>query len=67
MLNAGEVGSLGAVITDATGNGSLPLPLLGGPQFDGFQFRGQWWILDPGANALGIVTSDNQLYTARWF
>ncbi|HEX5051989.1 MAG TPA: hypothetical protein VFZ65_09470 [Planctomycetota bacterium] len=67
VLHAGEVGILGAVVTDPSGDGVVPLPLIGGPQFDGFQFRGQWWILDPSANSLGIVTSDAQVYTARWF
>jgi hypothetical protein len=67
VLNAGEIGMLGAVITDAVGDGVLPLPLLGSPANDGFQFRGQWLILDPGANPLGITTSDAQLLTARFF
>ncbi|MCB9877320.1 MAG: hypothetical protein H6835_06930 [Planctomycetes bacterium] len=66
ILHGGEVGLLAATITDPAGDGSIALPLIGAPQFDGFSFRGQWWILDP-SNALGIVTSDAQAYTARWF
>ena len=67
VLHAGEIGIVGAAITGPTGDGVLPLPLPGAPQFDGFEFRGQWWILDPTANALGIVTTDAQHYTARFF
>ncbi|HLQ37441.1 MAG TPA: hypothetical protein VK348_06555, partial [Planctomycetota bacterium] len=67
VLHGLELGTFGFVITDPTGDGSLALPLANNPAFDGFSFRTQWVILDPQANAFGMVTSDGQQQTVAFF
>jgi hypothetical protein len=67
LLHGLEVGTVGFVVTDPSGNGSLALPLPDQSAFDGVSFRTQWLVLDSGANALGLVVSDAQLLTARFF
>jgi hypothetical protein len=44
--------------TGADGRAALPIALPDGPGLVGVQAFLQWAILDPPANALGVVTSD---------
>lgn len=43
---------------DAGGTGSVPLPIPNQPGLAGGRLTGQFVVLDPGANALGLVSSD---------
>ena len=67
LLHGLELGTYGITITDPGGAGSLAVPLPALPGADGFQFRAQWAVLDPSANALGVVTSNAVRLVARFF
>lgn len=67
LLHAAEVGMLGWTITDPAGYGAVPLPLANDISMEGLVFRTQWLVLDPTANALGLVTSDAQQLVAKFF
>lgn len=67
LLHTLELGTFGLVITDPSGDGSLAFPLGKDPAFEGFAFRTQWLVIDAGANALGLTTSDAQLVTMKFF
>jgi len=67
LLHLSEVGILGWTITDPSGYGTVPLPLASDISMHNLQFQTQWIVLDPTANALGLVTSDAQAMTAKFF
>jgi hypothetical protein len=67
LLNGLEFGTFGFAITDPTGDASLAFPLLNMPAVDGLSFFTQWAVLDPSANSLGIVVSDGQQVTLKFF
>ncbi|MFO1078228.1 MAG: hypothetical protein U1E73_10960 [Planctomycetota bacterium] len=67
LLHDVALGTFGIAITDPSGDGSFPLPLLGGAVFDGLRIRAQWVALDAAANAAGLSTSDAETLTLRFF
>lgn len=67
VLHASEVGILGWTVTDPAGSGQVALPLGNDITMHGLVFRTQWIVLDATANALGFVTSDAQVMTAKFF
>lgn len=67
LLNGLEIGVLDSAITDPTGSATRPFALPKDPVFDGFTFRSQWFVFDPAANPLGLVVSDGQVVTTRFF
>lgn len=66
LWHAAEIGILGWTITDPVGSGDVPLPLADDLSMHDLVFRTQWIVLDP-ANPLGLVTSDAQVMTAKFF
>jgi hypothetical protein len=67
LLHLSEVGILGWTITDPLGYGTVPLPLANDISMHDLEFQTQWIVLDPTANALGLVTSDAQAMVAKFF
>lgn len=49
---------LGAVATNASGNGTLPFAIPNNRAFAGVRFYNQWMVVDPAANSLGVVLSN---------
>ncbi len=47
-----------SAVTDGQGNGSLSIPVPNVPGLVGGEVFHQWAVLDPAANALGVVLSD---------
>ena len=45
-------------VTDLRGQARIPMPIPAVPALLGQALFGQWAILDPGANALGLTVSD---------
>lgn len=48
-----------STVTDGAGDASVPLPIPCSPSLAGFRIAGQWGILTPGFNALGLILSDD--------
>ena len=67
LLNGLEFGTIGSAITSPTGEALVPLPLPRQPDLDGVTLLTQWVVLDPSANALGLVSSDGVELTLRFF
>lgn len=67
QLHGLEYGTIGFVVTDPQGTGTVRLALPASRAFDGVQMRTQWAVLDASANALGVATSDAQVLTLRFF
>jgi len=53
-----EPRALLATATDGQGQARMPTPIPGDPRLLGMVAFGQWGILEPSANALGVVVSD---------
>jgi hypothetical protein len=67
ILTTLDIGTWGFVITNAAGEGLMPFPVYADPAYHNFGFRTQWIVYDPGANALGFVTSDAQQQVMVFF